>query len=65
MAINLDEHKIFNWQLKIDTVPLSVAKQAVLEATRDTEPKLDEAMNLIKQALSEMNESINDALKDD
>ena len=65
MAINLDEHKIFNWQLKIDTVPLSIAKQAVLEATKETEPKLDEAMDLIKQALTEMNSSVNDALKDD
>jgi len=65
MAINLEEHVIYNQDLKLDTVPLSVAKQAVLEATQHTEPKLDEAMGMIKQALSEMNESVNEALKDD
>lgn len=32
MAIDLDEHKIFNFQLKINTVPLSIAKKAVEEA---------------------------------
>ena len=32
MAINLDEHKIFDWQLKIYTIPLSVAKRAIEEA---------------------------------
>ena len=32
MAINLDEHKIFNYELKIMTVPLSVAKRAIEEA---------------------------------
>ena len=58
MAINLDEHKIFNWQLKIETVPLSVAKQAVEEASLQVQPKIDEAMNLIKEALSEMNNSV-------
>jgi hypothetical protein len=65
MAINLDDHKIFDWQLKIETVPLSVAKRAVAEATTHTEPKLDEAMDLIKQALTEMNNTVNNALKDD
>ena len=58
MAINLDDHKIFDWQLKIETVPLSVAKRAVEEAATHTEPKIDEAMDLIKQALSEINNSV-------
>jgi len=65
MAINLTEHAVYIDTLKTDMVPLSVALRAVAEATAHTEPKIDEAMNLIKQALSEINNSVNDALTDD
>ena len=68
MAINLDEHKIFDWQLKIETVPLSIAKRAVEEALEnfnETDTKFDEAMELIKKSVNEMNSSINNALQDD
>ena len=65
MAINLTEHVVYIDTLKTDMVPLSVALRAVEEASIQAEPKIDEAMDLIKQALSEMNNSVNDALKDD
>jgi hypothetical protein len=44
-------------------VPLKVAQAAVAEAYNDT--RLDDAMDLIKNALSDMNNSVNDALKND
>ena len=59
--INLNEHVV-----QIDGkefVPLSVAQAAVAETY--SESKFDEAMDLIKKAVNEMNQSVNDALKDD
>ena len=44
-------------------VPLKIAQQAVAEAYSDN--KLEEAMELIKKSVNEMNNSVNDALKDD
>lgn len=44
-------------------VPLEVAQAAVAETYSDT--KLDDAMSMIKKAVKDMNESLNDALKDD
>ena len=44
-------------------VPLKIAQQAVAEAYSDN--KLEEAMELIKKSVNEMNSSVNDALKDD
>ena len=44
-------------------VPLKVAQAAVAEVYSNT--KLDEAMNLLKNSIKEMNNSVNDALKDD
>lgn len=44
-------------------VPLKIAQAAVAEAYNDN--KLDEAMSMIRKAVSEMNQSVNEALKDD
>ena len=44
-------------------VPLKIAQAAVAEAYNDN--KLDEAMSMIEKAVKEMNESINQALKND
>ena len=44
-------------------VPLKIAQAAVAEAYSDT--KLDDAMKLIKDAIKDMNNSVNDALKND
>jgi hypothetical protein len=58
--------KLTDHVLEIDGkeyVPLEVAKAAVAESYNDT--KLDDAMGMIKKAVKEMNQSVNDALKDD
>ena len=59
--INLREHVVVRQD--IEYVPLAIAEAAIAEAYNDT--KLDDAMNLIKTAIKEMNDSVNDALKDD
>jgi len=59
--INLREHVVVRQD--IEYVPLEIAEAAIAEAYNDT--KLDDAMNLIKTAIKEMNDSVNDALKDD
>ena len=60
MAINLDEHKIFNYELKIMTVPLSVAKRAVDEAAglQEYQVKLDEALKMMNDAFKDINNSV-------
>lgn len=65
--INLDEHIIYNIELKIDTVPLSIAKRAIKEALdyKRGEDKLDEAMQLIKNSISEINTSITNVENND
>ena len=59
--INLNDHTIEVQGIKY--VPLEIAQAAVAETYNDT--KLDDAMDMIKKAVSEMNQSVNDALKDD
>jgi hypothetical protein len=66
--INLDDHKIFNNELKMDTIPLSIAKQAVEEVLNKYENTSNEvvgAMDMINKALKEIDQSVNEALKDD
>ena len=59
--INLNDHikKIDGMKL----IPLEIAQAAVAEAYNSN--KLDEAMDLIQKSIEDMNESLNDALKDD
>ena len=49
--INLEEHKIYVDSLKMDMVPYSVAVEALEQALESTEGKLDEALQLIKTSL--------------
>ena len=53
--INLEEHKIYVDSHKMDMVPYSIAVQAVQLAVEQsfssTEGKLDEALNMIKKSL--------------
>jgi hypothetical protein len=59
--INLDDHII-----EIDGekyVPLNVAQAAVAETY--SQNKLDEAMELINKAMTDLSETVNDALEDD
>ena len=59
--IDLKEHVVIRQD--IEYVPLEVAQAAVAEAYNSN--KLDEAMELIKKAMKDVNDSVNDALKDD
>ena len=58
--INLEEHKIYVDSLKMEVVPLSVSNQALEEAVKGTETKLDEALNLIKNSLYNIDIDIDD-----
>ena len=60
MAIKIEDH-IVDIEGK-QYVPLEIAQAAIAVAYNDN--KLDEAMNLIKQSVDEINKSVNDALKD-
>tara|TARA_S200002703_G_scaffold67562_1_gene58754 strand:+ start:146 stop:328 length:183 start_codon:yes stop_codon:yes gene_type:complete len=59
--INLEEHIVEIEGVKY--VTLEVAQAAVAETYNID--KLDDAMNMIEKAVKEMNESVNEALKDD
>lgn len=59
MAINLEEHKVYVDSLKMDMVPLSVALQAVQQATSIDAAKyakdLEYAMTELHNALNNVN----------
>ena len=59
--IKLEEH-IVNIEGK-EYVPVDIARAAVAVAYNDN--KLDEAMNMIKQSVEDINNSMKDALSDD
>ena len=59
--INLQEHVVV--MQDIEYVPLRIAEAAVAEVLNSD--KLDNAMDLIQKSIKDMNESLNDALKDD
>ena len=56
MAINLEEHKVFVDELKMDMIPYSIALQAVQEVSNiDTEQyaiKLENAMLELRNSLN-------------
>ena len=59
--INLRDHIIEIEGKKF--VPLEIAEAAIAVSYNDT--KLDDAMDMIKQAVKDMNDSVNQALRDD
>jgi hypothetical protein len=56
MAINLEEHTIIHSGIKF--VPLSIAKQAVLDAYDECDEKLETAFNMIESSLTKINNTI-------
>jgi len=55
MAINLNEHKFFDYESKLDVVPLSIALKAVAEAIEETHNKqLDDAIKTLSEELTSM-----------
>ena len=59
--IKLEEHVVVRQD--IEYVPLDIAKAAIAEAYSSN--KIDDAMEMIKKAVNEMNESVNEAFKND
>ena len=59
--IDLKEHVVVRQDKEY--VPLEIAQAAVAEAYSST--KLDEAMNELNKTIDDINNSINDALKND
>ena len=53
MAINLNEHKFFDYESKLDVVPLSIALKAVEEAKDSALIKqLDQAISTLSEELT-------------
>ena len=57
--INLKEHAIFIEKLKMEMVPLSVAEKAVQEVVDGVDAKLEQAMSLIEQSFTQLNNTLN------
>lgn len=62
MAINLDDYVVEVEGQKL--IPLDIAKLALAQSAQ-VENKLDDAMDMIKKALTDMNNSVTDVLKND
>jgi hypothetical protein len=60
MAINLKDHVVFIDRLQMDMVPLSVAEKAIAEAVAVNEEKLDEALKMIEDSLTQINKTISE-----
>ena len=55
MAINLNEHKFFDYESKLEVVPLSVAIKAVEEAIEESQLKqLDKAIETLSVELTSL-----------
>lgn len=62
MGINLDDYVVEVEGQKF--IPLDIAKLAIAQSAQ-VETKLDDAMDMIKKALTDMNNSVTDVLKND
>jgi len=67
--INLDEHKLFDFESKQDVVPLAIAKKAVQEAFNEANDKiganLEIVMKGVASSMTDLNNAVKDSLKDD
>tara|TARA_E500000318_G_scaffold110793_1_gene127237 strand:+ start:124 stop:306 length:183 start_codon:yes stop_codon:yes gene_type:complete len=59
--INLKDHVVIRQD--IEYVPLDIAEAAVAQAIDAN--RLDQAMNKVQESIQEMNNSLNEALRDD
>jgi ABC-type polysaccharide/polyol phosphate transport system ATPase subunit len=63
--INLEDHTVYIDRLKMDMVPLSIAKQALEEQAKaiadfkSIEQKLDESIKLLNSNMEGLNPSLN------
>lgn len=59
MPINLKEHAVFIDRLQMEMVPLSVAEKAIQEVVDGVDAKLEQAMSLIEQSFTQLNNTLN------
>jgi len=57
--INLKEHAVFIEKLQMEMVPLSVAEKAIQEVVDGVDAKLEQAMSLIEQSFTQLNNTLN------
>jgi len=57
--INLKEHAVFIEKLQMEMVPLSVAEKAIQEVVDGVDAKLEQAMTLIEQSFTQLNNTLN------
>jgi uncharacterized protein YbgA (DUF1722 family) len=56
--INLQEHKYFEYEKKIEVVPYHIAQKALDDLVDQYENKLDEALSQITTSLTQINKVI-------
>jgi PHP family Zn ribbon phosphoesterase len=67
--INLDKHKLFDFETKQEVVPLAIAKKAVQEAFDIANEKIGNNMEAVMKgvadSMTQINKAVNETLKDD
>ena len=67
--INLDKHKLFDFETKQAVVPLDIAKKAVQEAFDIANEKIGNNMEAVMKgvadSMTQINKAVNETLKDD
>jgi len=65
--INLEEHKYFEFEKKIEVVPYDIAVKALEEVKEEAADKigknLDAAMKLVSDSMSQINNSVKESIK--
>jgi hypothetical protein len=67
--INLEEHKYFEFEKKIEVVPYDIALKAIDEVKAEAADKigknLDAAMKLVSDSMIQINNSVKESIKTD
>ena len=67
--INLEKHKLFDFETKQAVVPLAIAKKAVQEAFDIANEKIGNNMEAVMKgvadSMTQINKAVNETLKDD
>ena len=67
--INLEEHKYFEFEKKIDVVPYDIALKALEEVKESAADKigknLDAAMKLVSDSMTQINNTVKESIKID
>ena len=67
--INLEEHKFFEFEKKIEVVPYDIALKAIEEVKAEAADKigknLDAAMKLVSDSMIQINNTVKESIKTD